>query len=1069
MIRKLAIFVVFFVAATGFLLGGNAVWWEGESAKSNDFVKSAWLDEEIRKTRLSGMDWLTCFVEADAEGKKEFYSAEYEVVIPADSEYTFWVREFYRAMASPWEFRFDDGEWIKVGPEHKHFEGSIDDLGRARSVVWCEYGKFKFTEGRHNLQIRVREKDAGGFQAGFDAFLLTDVTFVPDGWKKPQVLAQYGYIGTYLWLEGEDAEANFVNKDRFPVESESLSKGKWLVCSAGPSGAPSGGYVAKWSFVSPLAASYNMWIRESLKRDQSPVLYRINDGQWKRADASMASVDHVEIADGAVACWVNYKMNFVQEGENTLEIKVDGENRDGEIRYAVDAIVFTIDSFVPQGKLRPDSVVEAPDGWFVFRPGIESAEGDAVSVFDLRKFNPARSDAHGFCSVDAQGLVFEDGTRPRFWGVNLYNGLDMDNESMVAFVRRMARYGVNLIRVSGSLGPSDKKSFGPLDDNLIDRLCYLVAACRHSGIYVALALYDPADYLIGHDEGYEGYTLNGANHPYGLLYVDQKYRDAYKQWSRFLGKTNPYTKMRLFSDPTIVWFEVQSGKGVLDDELQLMPQKQKDRLEQVYNDWLVRRHGDLGNALKSWSTPRKYHPVVEEDGKSGARRFRLLHFDSYRHQVITSSEHDHLNKRKGDQLRFIMEISSSVHRELIGYIRDTCRFRGVISVGNGFTSSPFVLGAMDALLKSSGDFFAYREMVLPFRPENVNDIVTQGTLLRGRSVLTNPLASPFIYPSYAGKPTVLSEVCWPFPNEYRGESVPFMAAYASLLGHNPLIWQKCESLTWVSRLSTYNIQTPGTAGQFPGYALMFRRGDVRAAGNVALQQFSIEDILQIKGIDLYHSRARGERLGRLDVPKGQLDPLSFFVGKVECKIVEKGRSFVVENIKLEDFINSRRRTISSSTRELNLNYNRGVMTINTPKAQALIGSTDAGHFEKLADVTISKRNSFGNVLVISLDDRPLSQSGHVLVQSFARELNNGWQEESVLKEDYKRLVSVGDAPIILEEISGNVTFHGIDSSGWEAWQLDSAGVRIAPLDLTGSKTLSIDLPRNAIFTELKKK
>ena len=188
---------------------GNALWWEGESSVKNDFVKSKWLDTDIRQTRLSNMNWLSCYVKKDNPDKKKIYIAEYEINVPENSDYTFWVRELYRKNASPWKFRFDDGKWTQVTKKHAHIEGSITNLGRDRSIVWCKYGTFKLSKGKHKFEIQISERSQEDFQAGFDSFLLTDVPFTPEGWQKPQVLAKYGYIGTFFWLEGEDAKKKY--------------------------------------------------------------------------------------------------------------------------------------------------------------------------------------------------------------------------------------------------------------------------------------------------------------------------------------------------------------------------------------------------------------------------------------------------------------------------------------------------------------------------------------------------------------------------------------------------------------------------------------------------------------------------------------------------------------------------------------------------------------------------------------------------------------------------------------------------------------------------------------------
>ena len=1066
-------FSVFFISNVS--IAGNAVWWEGESAAKNDFVKSDWLNKTIRKTRLSNMDWLSCYVKEDAENKKTSYSAKYEIDVPADSDYTFWAREFYRKTASPWKFRFDGGKWTEVTKDYKHKIGSISDLGRDRSVVWCKYGKFKLTKGKHKFEIEISEREKKGFQSGFDCFLLTDVPFSPDIWKKPQVLAAFEYIGTFIWIEGETAESNFINgEDGIVEKSQRLSKDKWLACSASSSDSSGDGFTAKWKFIAPIDGSFHIWMREYTKKNESPFLYRLNDGKWKRSLPSKTAFDPVEISDNDSVCWVNYKKSYISEGENTLEIKIDGENNKGDIRLAIDAILFSLEPVMPQGKLRPDTKIVPPEGWFVSRPRRDIIDRKNLSAIDMRKMNDSKAGVHGFCKIDSEGFVFKDGTRPRFWGMNVYDPMKMDNDSIDAFVRQMAKFGVNLIRINGTLCNPEKMQFGKCDKELLDRLYYFIAQCKRNGVYVALANYDPADYIIKPQDGFEGYTRSETNnHPYGLLYTNKKYRNLYKKWAKFLKNKNPYTKIRLYKDPTIVWFEIQTGKSILADALKHLPKAQKDKLDKQFNQWLIKRHGDLPYALRSWSTAKKYHPVTKEDGRKGARCYRILPFDSYKNSVITSSKNDHFNKRKVDQLRFIAKMNNEVNRELIDYLRKECKFQGLISTGNSMTAAPFILGGLDAYMKSSGDIIAGNAFVKPWRPKNMDSILKEGTLLKSRTVLKNPLASPVIKPVYKGKANVVSEISWLYPNRYRSEAVPFISAYAALHGNSTNIWYQANSNSWISRLTKYSTQSPAIMGLFPGYALMFRRGDVKKGDIVVKQKLNVEDIFNLKGDGLFLKNImQKQRLRQIPDFNGFINPFAYLVGRVESDIVQskKEKGFSIEKLKIRNYVNTKKGTVKSSTGELALDYHNGRLIINTPRAQAFVGFSGKDITKKLKDVTISTNNTFGNILVIALDDQPIASSSHILIQAFSEERNSGWKTEKVPKKKYSRLLDAGDAPLVVKNIKGHVAFHDKKQKNWEVWKLDSNGYRVEQISLSPDSTsLSVTLPGNALYVELKKR
>lgn len=1056
-------------------LSANAVWWEGESAAKNDFVKSDWLDKDIRKTNLSNLDWLSCYVKEDAADKKEIYSAEFEIDVPADSEYTLYAREFYRRNASPWKFRFDGGKWQEVTREYPSMKGTIDELGRERSVVWCKYGKFELSKGKHKFEIQISERQKKGFQAGFDAFLLADVPFNPpatDNWQKPSFMSAYEYIGNFHWLEGENGESNFTNKpEKIPEKNARLSSEKWLVCDADPAAEPAEGFYAKWKFVSQKSASCHFWVRELNRKDESPFLYRINNGKWKKALPSTTFFDPVDLTKDVSACWVNYKKLYVQEGENTIEIKIDGENKDGAVKLAIDCLLVTLEPYLPQGKLRPDAIVNPPEGWFVYRPQSDLFDENNQSAFDLRKLNERKTGSHGFCKVDNNGIVFKDGTRPRFWGINVYDPIKMDNDGIKAFVKQVAKFGVNLIRINGSLCDPDKGTFGEIDKDLFDRLCYFIYVCQNSGVYVALANYNPADYIIKTTDGIEGYEKNSPkNKPYGLLLTSKKYREIYKKWARFLKYKNPYNRLRLYKDPTIAWFEIKTGKGILSDALNYLPKSQKKKLDQEYNKWLIRRYGDLPYVLKSWSTPKKYHPIIEEDGRKGSRTFRILPFDSFKYSVLKNPDFDHFNKRKMDQLKFIAEYSNKINKELIDYLRKECNFNGIISVGDSDNSAHFILNGVDAYIKSAGDVVAYNRFINPIKPENINEILHEDSFVKSRSVLFNPFISPVMQPNYYGKANIISEVAWTVPNNYRGEAVPFVSAYSSLQGHNTYVWYQADSNSWVSRLTTYCTQSAGIMGMFPGYALMFRRGDIKESLPVISQKLSMDEVYDLQGDGLYPTDFSSQvRLRKIPDFKDKINPFSFLVGKVNTQITTEEKGFIFEKIKLDKYLNTKKSTVVSSTKELDLDYKYGQLTIDSPKAQGFTGFTRRGVLKKLKDVTLNLKNSFINILVISLDNKPLSSSNHILVQAFSRENNNGWKTEKVPKENYFRLLDVGDSPLIVRNISANISMPGKASKGWKIWQLDANGYRIDELDMDESKNISFDFPEDGLYVELEKK
>ena len=1065
----LAGMVLCFLATTG-LASENAVWWEGESAAKNDFNQTEWLSKLSRPTRLSNEKWLTCHIKEGAATDKKEFTATYEIDVPADSEYTFWVREFYRRFASPWQFRFDDGEWKKSTKNHP--TKNIVDLEKERSLVWCEYGKFKLTKGKHTFEIKVlpREKNKG-FCSAFDCFLLTDTPFKPNGWSKPQVLSKYGYIGTYAWLEGEKATSNFTNKtEEIPEESRTLSNKKWLICSLGTDSDQENVFTAKWKFKLPSSAAYHIWMRELNKKQASPFEYRFNGSKkWKKAPSNLPVMDEMSLNDTTSVCWVNYKLAYLNEGENTLEIRLSDKNRLGQIKAAIDCICISLEPFHPQGKLKPDSKITPPDGYFAFLPNATSPPSQGKSAFDIRRLNEKRSGTNGFCSVDAKGMVFKNGVRTKFWGVDAYLPMTASNSNVDRYVEKMASLGVNLIRVNGSLCSPETGEFGTCDKYLLDKLFYFVATCKRNGIYVALANYSPSDYVFAKDSDFAGYDKAGT-HPYSLIYINSKYRRLYKKWAKFLKKRNPYTRLKLCDDPTVIWFEIQNNDSLFGANFNKIPAAQQRAFAKKFDKWLVKRHGDRRSILHAWNMPQKYHPVVDADGlRTNKPSFVLLPPSVFKKSILENPATDFMNKRKIEQVLFLMKLKREIDDEITSYLRNTCKFKGIICSGGSLTSAPKVLGPIENMLNSKGGLVARTAY---YNPDTQGDQKTflPGTAFRDRSALKNPLSSPVIFPDFPGKSTVETIAGWPLPNKYRAEAVPLMAAYLSLHGAGAILWFDNKSPDWVSRLSQNSVFCPAIAGSFPGYALMFRRGDVSKGADVATLRFTKKSLSKLDGAPIDYSYKVGKmKKSDLKSPKGEINPSACLVGRVNYIFDKKRTGSKINSKLISKNINKKKGVIKSSTGELTLNYKKGFLQINTPRSQAVVGFFPKKKRVGLADVSISLDNKYGNVLVTSLDDKTIAESGHILIQSFSEEINNNWKIERIVGDPYKKVKDVGDAPVVVKIISGSVILKGKNKAEWNAYKLDINGFRIGELQFSRSTKLKIKLPPDTFYVELQKK
>lgn len=122
--------------------------------------------------------------------------------------------------------------------------------------------------------------------------------------------------------------------------------------------------------------------------------------------------------------------------------------------------------------------------WFAFNP---PADTFAESPIDLRFLNEKFAGEHGVIAARGDEFMHSASQEPvRFWAVNGPPS-NLSREEMQRCARRLAKYGVNLVRMHGAM--FDKA--GDADLKKISRSQETVAALKAEGIYSHLSIYFP--------------------------------------------------------------------------------------------------------------------------------------------------------------------------------------------------------------------------------------------------------------------------------------------------------------------------------------------------------------------------------------------------------------------------------------------------------------------------------------------------------------------------------------------------------------------------------------------------
>ena len=127
---------------------------------------------------------------------------------------------------------------------------------------------------------------------------------------------------------------------------------------------------------------------------------------------------------------------------------------------------------------------------------------------------------------------------------------------------------------------------------------------------------------------------------------------------------------------------------------------------------------------------------------------------------------------------------------------------------------------------------------------------------------------------------------------------------------------------------------------------------------------------------------------------------------------------------------------------MKLDYGRGVLLLNAARAQGLSGALKAAGVTQTKDLTISSELELGHVVVISLDDQPLSNSRRMLLQVMSEEKATGFATESTAR-NVQHILSIGTNPWLVKKISGKVSFKRADAAELKVTALDFNGDPVA--------------------------
>jgi hypothetical protein len=168
-----------------------------------------------------------------------------------------------------------------------------------------------------------------------------------------------------------------------------------------------------------------------------------------------------------------------------------------------------------------------------------------------------------------------------------------------------------------------------------------------------------------------------------------------------------------------------------------------------------------------------------------------------------------------------------------------------------------------------------------------------------------------------------------------------------------------------------------------------------------------------------------------------------YIAKVEKRFTGKKEGAPADISELEKLYCADEKRVDSVTREESLDFGKGILKIDSPKAQGLAGNIGNGQVLGTSGIWIQleKRNPFAAVLVVSLDQLPLDRSKSFVVIAQARAENQG----QVFNSTRTALKDPGHPPILQQGVEGEISIVDKGASSFMVYPLDESGHRLGPL------------------------
>ena len=656
--------------------------------------------------------------------------------------------------------------------------------------------------------------------------------------------------------------------------------------------------------------------------------------------------------------------------------------------------------------------------WYAFAPKNDIGP----SVIGMEDWMDAPAGKHGFIRIKGNGMVFEDGTPVKFWGVgNTTNARDSDKPTARALAAWYRKWGVNCVRDgvlcgTGWIGIGDRNDTTKFNPVQLDHYDFSFSELKASGVYDNLICFwidplrrDDKDKVLAFAE-----AKNKASELENFAVDIQDLRIA--AIVSLLNHKNPYTGLAYAQDPALACIEIRNEQDIfwytVATAVNSCP-TYVAKIRKDFCDWLRARYGGQEALVKAWG--KRCLGVMPGCAKDEGLDRNSLHpvFNAWYFSTagLASQEANFgARRRLLDTAEYLFETQNKYYARFAKAIRAT-GYRGILvgsnwQAGDGVSHmynllSDRLVGRIDRHNYFGGS--AGWGMNVGVAEDNSSMLWQPG-----RELLSTGLQQ------LADRPFALSEWMCQAPNEWVAEGSPVIGFYgfglqgwaAAFEGNN---FAPRFEPAWGNWL---NVQSPLSIGLYPAVTRSIFRGDVKQGSVIAARRFSLEALRRGKwDFDDVVTQDGDVKTISSSVPQEALA-----AGRVVLELVDKPKPSLIPDMtrQLEE------KVVVSNTGQLEWHYpcrEESYFTVNTDGSKGLVGFAPNKEFV-LGDVRMQVDNKFAVLLLTALDKgKSLADTRSALITAVARARNTG-----MTYNESRSLTAVGTAPILLEPVLGSVAF-----------------------------------------------